>query len=289
MPATPKSAIAGLIADLHLEETAPDRFIGHSPLYKWGRIYGGLVVGQALMAAARTVQGRDAHSLHCYFIRPGDPREPIAYEVDRLRDGGSFTTRRVVARQKGEAILSLGCSFHNNEPDGFEHQRTMPDVPAPETLPDEEAMARALPKELRGYFDTSWPFEFRLTDLSRILSKDDKPAVQTLWMRARGSVPKHYPPMLHQCLLGYASDWSLLDTTLVAHHRFINEPSIQAASLDHVVWFHRPFRVDDWLLFHQDSPSAQGSRGLALGSVFARDGRLVATIAQEGLIRKRTR
>jgi acyl-CoA thioesterase II len=283
------SAVDQLLATLDLEQLEQNLFRGISPQNGWQRVYGGQVVGQALVAADRTVAMKErlAHSLHAYFLRPGDPKVPIIYEVDRIRDGGSFTTRRVIAIQHGEAIFSMGVSFHKAEP-GFDHQIAMPEVPAPEELPSEEELkARLLPnlpEVMRTYWERERPIELRPVDLMRYCSADKREPAQCIWIRANGPLPDGF--RLHQCVLAYESDFTLLDTALIARGRLMFDPRIQMASLDHAVWFHRRFRADEWLLYAQDSPSSQGARGFCRGSIFARDGRLVASVAQEGLIRE---
>lgn len=284
------SAVDQLLDTLDLEQLEHNLFRGRSPQNGWQRVFGGQVVGQALVAADRTVGMKDrlTHSLHAYFLRPGDPKVPIIYEVDRIRDGGSFTTRRVVAIQHGEAIFSMGVSFHKDEP-GFDHQIAMPEVPAPEDLPSEEELkARLLPNlppVMRAYWEYERPIELRPTDLSRYFSAGKAEPQQYIWIKASGPLPSDF--RLHQCVLAYASDFSLLDTALAAHGRLMFDPRIMMASLDHAVWFHRPFRADEWLLYAQNSPSTQGARGFCRGSIFSRDGQLVASVAQEGLIRER--
>jgi acyl-CoA thioesterase-2 len=285
------SAVGNLLNILDLEQLEHNLFRGRSPQNGWQRVYGGQVVGQALVAADRTVEAKErlVHSLHAYFLLPGDPKAPIIYEVDRIRDGGSFTTRRVVAIQHGQAMFTMAASFHKPEP-GFDHQIAMPDVPPPEELPSEEELkARLLPNlpgPMRKYWEFERPIELRPTDLSRFLSAEKAEPRQHIWIKASGPLPDE--PRLHQCVLAYASDFSLLDTALVAHGRLMFDPRIMMASLDHAVWFHRPFRADEWLLYAQDSPSSQGARGFCRGSIFSRDGVLVASVAQEGLIRERT-
>ncbi len=285
------SAVDQLLNTLDLEQLEHNLFRGRSPQNGWQRVYGGQVVGQALVAADRTVNAEDrlAHSLHAYFLRPGDPKVPIIYEVDRIRDGGSFTTRRVIAIQHGHAIFSMGVSFHQSEP-GFDHQIPMPSVPPPEELASEDELkARLLPllpEVMRNYWERERPIELRPVDLSRFLSSAKAEPKQYIWIKASGPLPGNF--RLHQCVLAYASDFSLLDTSLVAHGRMMFDPRIMMASLDHALWFHRPFRADEWLLYAQDSPSSQGARGFCRGSIFSRDGRLVASVAQEGLIRERT-
>ncbi len=284
------SAVEQLLDTLDLEQLENNLFRGRSPQNGWQRVFGGQVVGQALVAADRTIDDKErlAHSLHAYFLLPGDPKVPIIYEVDRIRDGGSFTTRRVVAIQHGQAIFSMGVSFHKKET-GWEHQIAMPDVPAPESLPSEEELkARLLPnlpEVMRSYWQRARPIELRPVDLSRFFSPAKGDPKQYIWIRANGALPDDF--RLHQCVLAYASDFSLLDTALIAHGRVMFDPQIMMASLDHAVWFHRPFRADEWLLYAQDSPSSQDARGFCRGSIFAKDGRLVASVAQEGLIRER--
>jgi acyl-CoA thioesterase II len=283
-------AVAELLTTLDLEQLEQNLFRGCSPQNGWQRVYGGQVVGQALVAADRTVEAQDrlAHSLHSYFLRPGDPKAPIVYEVDRIRDGGSFTTRRVVAIQHGQAIFSMAVSFHKAEP-GFEHQAAMPEVPAPESLPSEDELKAQflphVPEVVRVYWEKERPIELRPVDLSRYFSREKIEPKQLVWIRANGALPDNY--RFHQCVLAYASDFSLLDTALIAHGRVLFDPRLMLASLDHSVWFHRPFRADEWLLYVQDSPSAQAGRGFCRGSIFSRDGTLVASVAQEGLIREK--
>jgi len=286
------AAVEELLSTLDLEQLEHNLFRGRSPQNGWQRVFGGQVVGQALVAADRTVEAQDrvAHSLHAYFLLPGDPKVPIIYEVDRIRDGGSFTTRRVIAIQHGQAIFSMGASFHKAET-GFEHQAIMPDVPAPEDLPsEEELMAHLLPNlpdEMRIYWESERPIELRPVDLSRFISREKVEPKQYLWVKTNGKLPDNF--RLHQCALAYASDFSLLDTALIAHGRVLFDPRLMLASLDHALWFHRTFRADEWLLYAQDSPSAQAGRGFCRESIFSRDGRLVASVAQEGLIREKAR
>jgi acyl-CoA thioesterase II len=284
------SGVKELLSTLDLERLEHNLFRGRSPQNGWQRVFGGQVVGQALVAADRTVEADDrlTHSLHAYFLLPGDPKVPIIYEVDRIRDGGSFTTRRVVAIQHGQAIFTMGVSFHKPEP-GFDHHIPMPKVPAPEDLPSEEELKVRLlphlPEVMRTYWERDRPIELRPVDLSRFFSPDKSDPKQYIWIKANGSLPDDF--RLHQCVLAYASDFSLLDTSLIAHGRVMFDPRIMMASLDHAVWFHRPFRADEWLLYAQDSPSSQGARGFCRGSIFSRDGRLVASVAQEGMIREK--
>jgi acyl-CoA thioesterase-2 len=279
-------ALRNLLKILDLEPEGEDIFRGRSLQVGWQRIFGGLVISQAFMAANRTVEGRANHSLHGYFILPGDPDVPVFYEVDRIRDGRSFTTRRVVARQHGKAIFSMAASFHNFE-EGLEHQAEMPEVPAPEELPSEaelkERFIDKVPDNVRRYWERERPIELRLVDAERYVTKNRRTPVQYTWFRTTGTLPDE--PRLHQAALCYASDMTLLDTSLIAHGRSIFDKDLRPASLDHALWFHRPFRADDWLLYAQDSPSASGGRSFNRGNVFTRDGRLVASVAQEGLIR----
>lgn len=280
-------ALDNLLTILNLEELEKNLFRGRSPQVGWQRVFGGLVIGQALMAAIRTVEARAMHSLHGYFMRPGDPTIPIVYEVDRIRDGKSFATRRVVAIQHGKAIFSMSASFHNAE-QGLDHQIPMPDVPLPDTLPSEKELKDQfidlVPENVRKYWERERPIELRFTDLTHFVSKTKLPPVQHVWFRATGAL--NDDRAAHQCLLAYASDMTLLDTSLFAHGRSVFDRDLQLASLDHALWFHRPFRADEWLLYAQDSPSASGGRGFNRGSIFSRDGQLVASVAQEGLIRQ---
>jgi acyl-CoA thioesterase-2 len=282
------SAVADLLGILDLEPLEINLFRGNSPQVGWQRVFGGQVIGQALVAACRTVEGRQPHSLHAYFLLGGDPKVPIIYEVDRIRDGRSFTTRRVIAIQHGQPIFSMSVSFHLGE-EGYDHAFPMPKVPPPEELPSEaEIKANVMPMmpdPVRAYYERERPIELRPVEYKRYLSREPKDPRFNVWIRATGRLPNH--PAIHQCVLAYASDMTLLDSALIAHGRTVFERSIQAASLDHALWFHRPFRADDWLLYAQDSPSASGARGFSRGLIFARDGTLVASVAQEGLIRPR--
>ena len=283
-------AIDTLLSILDLEPLEHNLFRGLSPQVGWQRVFGGQVIGQALVAAARTVEGRIAHSLHGYFMLPGDPKVPILYEVDRIRDGKSFTTRRVVAIQHGRAIFSMSVSFQADEA-GLDHQIPMPEVPVPEELPSESDIARlyleGAPEPVRRYWERERPIELRPVDLRHYLGREPLEPSQHVWVRATGKLPED--PEIHRCVLAYASDMTLLDTSLFPHGRGVFDPDLQGASLDHALWFHRPFRADEWLLYAEDSPSASGGRGFTRGSLFSRDGRLVASVAQEGLIRVRSR
>lgn len=282
-------ALAGLLDVLDLEPLELNLFRGSTPQVGWQRVYGGQVLGQALVAAGRTVdEPRPAHSLHGDFLLAGDPAHPILYEVERTRDGGSFTTRRVKAIQHGRAIFTMSVSFHKDE-EGFEHALDMPEVPPPEELPSaRELMVRmidTLPKNMQSYWKRENPIELKPVDVSRYLGREPHAPRQNIWLKANGPLPDD--PRLHQCVLAYASDFTLLDTALIAHGKLLFDADIQLASLDHAIWFHRSFRADEWLLYSQDSPNASGARGFCRGSLFTRDGVLVASTAQEGLIRKR--
>ena len=280
------SAVQSLLEILDLEPLEVNLFRGRSPQDRWQRVFGGQVIGQALVAACRTVEGRPPHSMHAYFLVGGDPKVPIIYEVDRIRDGKSFTTRRVVAIQHGQAIFTLAVSFHNDEP-GLTHQAAMPDVPPPEKLPSEaEIRGRAqptLPEAVRRYYERERPIELRPVQYDRYLGKKYDDGRFNVWIRATGRLPDD--PAIHQCVLAYASDMALLDTALVRHGRSLFENEFMGASLDHALWLHRPFRADDWLLYAQESPSMTGARGFTRGLIFTRDGTLVASVAQEGLVR----
>jgi acyl-CoA thioesterase-2 len=281
-------ALDQLLAILNIETLEHNLFRGLSPQVGWQRVFGGQVIGQALVAACRTVEDRPAHSLHGYFLREGDPAVPIIYEVDRIRDGKSFSTRRVVAVQHGQAIFSIAVSFHRQEA-GLEHQLPMPRVPQPDELPSEaelkERLLDRLPPQMKAYWEHERPIEIRPVDLSRYLSPEKRAPSQLVWIRANGTLGDDLA--LNQCVLAYASDFTLLDTALIAHGRFAFDPTLMLASLDHAIWFHRPFRADDWLLYAQDSPSSGGGRAFCRGTLFTRDGLLVASTAQEGLVRER--
>ncbi|MBV8792888.1 MAG: acyl-CoA thioesterase II [Pseudolabrys sp.] len=282
------SAIADLVSILDLENLDLNLFRGRSPQSGWQRVFGGQVIGQALVAAVRTVEGRQPHSMHAYFLLPGDPKVPIIYDVDRMRDGKSFTTRRVTARQHGHPIFSMLVSFHAEE-DGLEHQMKMPEVPPPEKLPsDAEMRAKLLPmmpETVRKYYERERPIELRPVEFDRYLGKAYPDGRFNVWIKATAKLPDD--PAIHQCALAYASDFTLLDTALVPLGRTLFEKDFMAASLDHALWIHRPFRADEWLLYAQDTPNLRGSRGLARGLIFKRDGTLVASVAQEGLVRLR--
>jgi acyl-CoA thioesterase-2 len=279
-----------LVRQLKLERIEQNLFRGQSQDLGWGTVFGGQVLGQALSAAVQTVPAeRQVHSLNAYFLRPGDVSMPIVYDVDRIRDGSSFTTRRVVAIQNGHAIFNMAASFQKEE-HGFEHQDPMPEAPAPESVPTEQELARVhaaqLPMEMLQRITAERPFEMRpVAPLQNPFRPTPLPPRRLVWLKTVGKLPDD--PALHRYLLAYASDYSFITTALLPHAVSWITPGMQIASLDHVMWFHQPFRVDEWLLHEIDSPAAHGARGLARGRVFTQDGRLVASTAQEGLIRKR--
>ena len=282
------AAIQELLGLLDLEEIEENTFRGSSPKHRVQRVFGGQVLGQALAAAGRTVADRLCHSLHAYFLRAGDPKSPILYEVDRSRDGASFTSRRVVAIQHGRPIFTLEASFQREE-SGYEHALEMPRAPDPETLESDAALrarvADRLPAGLREWAMRPRPFEMRPVEPRAYFAPLKRPPQEMLWLRATDEVPAN--SALQQCLLAYASDMSLLDTGLLPHGIGWFDNKVQMASLDHAMWFHRPFRVDEWMLCVQDSPSTSGARSLNRGLIFTRDGRLAASVAQEGLMRPR--
>jgi acyl-CoA thioesterase-2 len=281
-------AVKTLLEILDLEQLEVNLFRGRSPQAGWQRVFGGQVIGQALVAATRTVETTPVHSLHAYFLLPGDPKVPIIYEVDRIRDGRSFTTRNVTAIQHGHAIFSMLVSFHRDEP-GFSHQAEMPKVPGPDELPGEADIRKnimpMMPESVRNYYERERPIELRPVEFKRYISRDYRDPAFHVWIRSTAPLPAD--PAIHQCVLAYASDMTLLDTSLIPHGRTVFDRTIQAASLDHALWFHRHFRADEWLLYAQDSPNASGARGLSRGLIFSREGKLVATVVQEGLIRQR--
>jgi acyl-CoA thioesterase-2 len=281
-----KIVVDEVLALLDLEPIEVNLFRGVSPQDRWQRVFGGQVIGQALVAAGRTVEDRAAHSLHAYFLRPGDPKVPIIYEVDRIRDGRSFTTRRVVAIQHGRAIFSMAVSFQIDEP-GMEHQIDMVQVPEPEKLKSEMELRRAhvdkIPEKYRKHFLREQPIEMRPVNPRNMFDPQPGEPVQQVWFRATAPVSKNQ--LVQQCVLAYASDMTLLDTCLLPHGVSWENSNLQSASLDHAMWFHHPFEVDEWLLYSQDSPAASGARGFNRGSIYTRQGKLVASVAQEGLVR----
>jgi acyl-CoA thioesterase-2 len=280
-------ALDELLALLELEALEVNLFRGLSPHEDRQRVFGGQVAAQALVAAGRTVgEDRPVHSLHAYFLRPGDPNIPIVYEVDRIRDGKSFTTRRVVAIQHGRAIFNLAASFQIVE-NGPDHQMPMPDVPGPDELPTwqqrVEPYLERLGPDLAQWLVRERPIDWRPVDDPRWLDPTPREPQQDVWIRSNGDLPE--VPLIHECVVAYASDLTLLDTAMFPHAISYREQQYMIASLDHAMWFHRPFRADDWLLYHQTSPVASRARGLAQGSIFCRDGTLAITVIQEGLIR----
>ncbi|RMD50002.1 MAG: acyl-CoA thioesterase II [Alphaproteobacteria bacterium] len=282
-------ATAELLALLDLERIEEDLFRGRGSGGETStRIFGGHVIAQALMAAYRTVEGRPCHSLHAYFIRPGDPSIPVVYQVDRARDGGSFTTRRVVAIQHGRQIFNMGCSFHREE-EGWHHQHPMPEAPPPETLPERaELRARMVdrvPEKLRREWLRPRPIEIREIDPQDWFSPRPLPDANAMWFRVPGA--EGAPQPLQHCLLAYASDLNLLGSALRPHGLSWFTGEVMTASLDHAMWFHGPTDFSEWHLYAMDSPWAGGGRGLNRGLIYARDGRLVASVAQEGLMRPR--
>jgi len=288
VPEANSNPVAELIALLDLEPIEVNIFRGISPKDRSQRVFGGQVLGQALVAATRTVESRLCHSMHAYFLLAGDPKVPILYEVDRSRDGTSFSSRRVVAIQHGRPIFHMAVSFQVEEP-GLEHQIDPPAVPPPEELPSEDdfrrEMADKVPPEYREHFLRKRPIELRPVDRSEIFRPDKRPPHQSVWVRATGALPDDVA--LQQCVLAYASDMTLLDTALMPHGIGWFSEKIQMASLDHAMWFHRRFRADEWLLYVQDSPSASGARGFNRGLIYTREGKLIASVAQEGLMRLR--
>jgi acyl-CoA thioesterase II len=280
-------ALDELLALLELEALEVNLFRGLSPHEDRQRVFGGQVAAQALVAAGRTVgEDRPVHSLHAYFLRPGDPNIPIVYEVDRIRDGKSFTTLRVVAIQHGRAIFNLAASFQIVE-NGPDHQMPMPDVPGPDELPTwqqrVEPYLERLGPDLAQWLVRERPIDSRPVDDPRWLDPTPREPQQDVWIRSNGDLPE--VPLIHECVVAYASDLTLLDTAMFPHAISYREQQYMIASLDHAMWFHRPFRADDWLLYHQTSPVASRARGLAQGSIFCRDGTLAITVIQEGLIR----
>ena len=281
-------ALEELLELLDLEQIETNIFRGMSPSDGWQRVYGGQVIGQALVAASRTVEdeARSAHSLHGYFLRPGDTTIPILYSVERIRDGRSFTTRRVVAVQQGEAIFSMSVSFQVLER-GLEHQNQIPDVPPPEACIDLQALRRqhsaSTTQNILDQVNRPQPIELKFVESFNEFNPNPAPPIQHVWVKTSGKMPKNY--RLNQCLLAYASDLTLLDTSYRPHGIGWRNDKFQVASLDHSMWFHKPFLTDEWMLYQQDSPFAGGARGFSRGTIFNTKGDLIASVAQEGLIR----
>ena len=280
-----QSALDDLVELLDLEAIEVNIFRGNSPDENRQRVFGGQVAGQALVAAARTIdeRGRLVHSLHAYFLRPGDPTVPILYEVDRIRDGRSFSTRRVVAIQHGRAIFNLQASFHDDEP-GPDHQLPMPTgMPDPNELPDFRTRMAPYADQIGDWYDRPRPIDLRYVNGDPVSRQGQRATTQQVWLRADGALPDD--PVLHACVVTYASDMTLLDTTILPFGLGWNSPGMQMASVDHAMWFHRPFRADQWLLYDQEAVSTSSARGMAHGSIFTSDGRLAVSVVQEGLTR----
>ena len=280
-----------LVALFDLETETPERFIGRSPANGWKRVFGGQVVAQALVAAERTVEGRPPHSLHAYFLLGGDPLEPIRYEVERIRDGRSFTTRRVLAKQRSEVIFMMSASFQVEEA-GIDDHVAMLEAPAPEDLADSSELMRAAgarPESVAAFEERVRPIELRPLDADRYRPGQGDlgdPRRLSAWIRIAGRLPDD--PAIHRAALAYLSDMTPVESVFLARGQSIASGKFIAASLDHALWFHRPCRADDWLLYQQDSPNAYGARGLSRGLFFTRDGKLAADVAQEAMIRPRT-
>lgn len=278
-----QQALDDLVALLDLEAIEVNLFRGVSPDVNRQRVFGGQVAGQALVAAVRTVDDMSVHSLHAYFLRPGDPNVPILYQVDRLRDGRSFRTRRVVAIQHGEAIFNLQASFHADETPTISHEMPMPDVPGPENFPDFQTRMAPFKDLLGDFYDRPRPIDTRHVDFSPTDRRQELPPYQRTWFRADGELPDQ--PTLHACVLAYASDMTLLDTAMLPHGAEQVDDTYFMASLDHAMWFHRPFRFDEWMLYAQDTPVAAAGRALARGLIYTKAGELAVSVVQEGLIR----
>jgi acyl-CoA thioesterase II len=280
------SAALDLLGILDLEPLEHNIYRGRSRDIGTGRIYGGQVLAQSLVAASRTVDDdRPIHSLHGYFILPGDLAAPVVYFVDRLRDGGSFATRRVTAIQHGRAIFNMSASFHRQET-GVEHQTPMPEVPGPEGLTPEVELLREMsdriPDHLRAILTQDRPLDIRPVDPVDPFDPEPHPPIRHVWIRARGTVPTDLD---HRAILAYASDYGLIGAALQPHGITFRRANVMVASLDHAIWFHRPFRVDQWLLYSMESPATAGARGFSRGSFYTQDGALIASTAQEGLVR----
>jgi len=281
-------AVADLLRLLDIEPDGNDTFIGRSPEIGWKRVYGGQVVAQAVVAAERTVdETRPIHSLHGYFLRPGNPAVPIHYTVDRFRDGRSFTTRGVLARQNGEIIFTMSASFHRFE-QGLAHQLPMPKVPPPESLAADEDLlrdaGRPISLSMQNYLTRDRPIEVRPVDTDNYgKPRAGTEARRDIWIKARSALSD--APAIHHSVFAYASDLTIIETALLPHGRNLFDPEVMLASLDHAIWYHRPFRADEWLLYSQDSPAAAASRGFNRGLVFTRSGELVASVTQEAMMR----
>lgn len=288
---------------LNLQEIEPNHYVGQSHNPGWFRVYGGQVIAQAILAASKTVAQNHCHSAHGYFMRPGDPDKPITYKIDPIRDGRSFQTRMVYASQENEkgnqkeqeTIFAMGASFHKQE-DGFDHQDEMGDVPLPDDLPSMKDLIATykdqIPKEVTTYFGKERPFEFRPLNIKRYIAPQPGPALQAFWMKTVSPLQtpnENEQIAIQQAALGYASDFTLLDTALIPHGKLLFNPNIMMASLDHAIWFHRPFQINEWLLYKQTSSNAFGARGLCQGQFFDQSGTLIASTTQEGLTRPKTK
>jgi len=279
--------VQDLLQHMTLERLEENVFSGDSRHLSGKNVFGGQILGQALVAASQTVEGRAAHSLHAYFLRLGDNTIPVTYEVDRIRDGRSYTTRRVVAIQRDKPIFNMSASFKTEE-EGIEHQVVMPEVSGPDDLLNTIELARQIeaeiPAKLSQFLTKERPIEFRPVQPAHPLHPEPCSPFRQIWIRTKGSLPDD--PAIHKALLAYTSDFSLLGTALLPHALSFSQESIRAASLDHAMWFHRDFRMDEWLLYDMDSPSASHGRGFSRGNIFTRDGKLIASVTQEGMIRK---
>lgn len=280
------SAVPDFVSMLVPARTGETTFEGQVPRVGWSRIFGGLVVAQALAAAEQTVEGFAAHSLHAYFLLGGDPEFHVEYRVAMIRNGASFVSRHVEAIQKNRVIFAMQASFHRAE-NGLDHQVAMPEVPDPDQIPGPEELIRdvfpRLPVNIRNYFNRERPVEIRPVSFERYLNPESRPATGHFWIRAKHPLPDN--PLIHRAVLAYASDMTLLDIAAGPSGLSVFSPRLSPASLDHALWFHRDFRADDWILFSQDSPTAANGRGFARGQFFTRSGVLIASVAQEGLLR----
>ncbi|MGY4182984.1 acyl-CoA thioesterase-2 [Bradyrhizobium sp. USDA 4518] len=280
----PNSSV-NLLAVLDLEPIELNLFRGSSLKTSWQRVFGGQVIGQAMVAACRTVESWLPHSLHCYFILPGDPQSPIIYQVERLRDGKNYSARRVTAIQRGNAIFSIIASFHAEELGSFDHQDKMPNMPSPEQLTAGELSNRPMFPETSEFVRDHYAIELRPVEIGRYFGQKIDDGRVHAWIKISAKLPDN--AALHRCALAYASDFSLLDAVMARHGRTLFDERLIRTSLDHAMWFHRPFRADEWLLYARDSPTAQAGRGLTRGLIFKRDGKLVASVVQEGSVRER--
>lgn len=282
-------SLIDLISILDIEQLEVNLFRGRSPKMGWERVFGGQVIGQAMVAACRTVEARLPHSLHGYFIHAGDSQVPIIYQVKRLRDGKSYSTRSVTAIQHGSAIFSIMVSFHAEEQGAVDHQEKMPDVPPAERFAAEElskqSMFLSMPEITRIYYESDRLVKLRPVEIGRYVGQKIDDGRIHFWIKTAAKLPDD--PALHMCALSYISDFSLLDAVMARHGRTLFDGRMTSASLDHAMWFHRPLRADEWLLYAKDSPSAHGGRGLTRGLIFKPDGTLVASVAQEGSVRER--